>query len=659
MSPMIVTLIGDDGNQVGTRLAALPVRDFELPAGARIQIEEYFPNRGRHICVALERRNNEDSTHHGELEGSGTLVNAATTNGELGNIYLKIVAHNMDVAYELLDDAYRELGIVPEAALAEQKFWRELHTHQDYLTKVHQMADEFSQMGKPNNWRERFRDVVTRWRSRQVRRDNEFVDYLVQEVGLLEVGIDELMRKGRREGYIQPNDPHFSATPAGGNYPGPTGAMVLGAIQETTEDAIGERMMEPVEPYGDGGIENMQFQTAQARRRITEGQHRFLSLPLSEVDPLDHVVRVTLGQAGLNDIGDLRELTETRFREILATRNIGCTIVDRQIADVTAFFKEHDFDWPKAESDPRSEEERKEDPAEPYGDDAIDQIFTSSRVLEALHRNRIHAARQFHNLPEQMFHKILIDAGEFDTLFRHTQTEIAKDWFAAHPEYGPWPEKGSADTVLKGFMSQEITDLGLNSYEYDVLRDAGFRTVGDVYCAGRSRLRELLPPSDMQISDPNDPVYLIDQYFQQNQWVGYAPWPVEEGHGFYSLEEEFGTLSPLPAHATSAYTYGEDIDDSNVRNTELDDFMEKDVKVIGLTTKTTRALKMGCLPTVATVYAATASKIQEVLSASGIEQGTITAEINKLKEFFQNHRDIGYAPWPVEEGRPAFRRAQQ
>lgn len=121
---MKVTLIGKDGRlheSMGslTRLPDLPAQDFELPEGARIKIEEWFPHKGQDVAIAFERRNNEDSSKYGQLEGTATLTNEAMASGARGNIHLAITANNMAVAYDLLESAQQKLGIAP---VDEHKF---------------------------------------------------------------------------------------------------------------------------------------------------------------------------------------------------------------------------------------------------------------------------------------------------------------------------------------------------------------------------------------------------------------------------------------------------------------------------------------------------------------------------------------------------------
>jgi hypothetical protein len=90
-----------------------------------------------------------------------------------------------------------------------------------------------------------------------------------------------------------------------------------------------------------------------------------------------------------------------------------------------------------------------------------------------------------------------------------------------------------------------------------------------------------------------------------------------------------------------------DIDESDVRNTELDEFLERDVKDIGLPQIGTMVLTMADYKTVGRVLKTSRKKIVDTFTQSRqIDHTLAEAYARSIGEYFQNNRHIGYDPWP-------------
>jgi hypothetical protein len=85
-----------------------------------------------------------------------------------------------------------------------------------------------------------------------------------------------------------------------------------------------------------------------------------------------------------------------------------------------------------------------------------------------------------------------------------------------------------------------------------------------------------------------------------------------------------------------------DIDDSDVRNSELDEFMEQDIGTIGLPHYVEHSLR-GLGSRVRDLYSESESTIRAVIQVESVETDRA---VEKIRKFFQDNQIIGYDAWP-------------
>jgi hypothetical protein len=116
--------------------------------------------------------------------------------------------------------------------------------------------------------------------------------------------------------------------------------------------------------------------------------------------------------------------------------------------------------------------------------------------------------------------------------------------------------------------------------------------------------------------------------------IGFQPNDQGATRAFQGLDEEgiqCGARIPV------------DIDESDVRNTELDEFMGKDISAIGLPHYVEHSLHSGLGSTIRDLYSESESTVRAVIH---VESTETDRAIEKIRKFFKDNQIIGYDPWP-------------